>query len=501
MLDRGDARGRKQMNVMARDVATPKAPEKFFIGGKWLEPISNDRLKVVSPVTEEELLSYPEAGRADIDRAIAAARDAFDNGPWPRMEPAERAKYLRRVADLLTERLDDLAQSWTLQVGAPISLTKKLVGQNPTLFNYYADLIEKEYRFVDERKRDDGGRVRVVKEPVGVCAAITPWNAPMVLLSYKVSAALAAGCTMVSKPSPETPLDAYILAECIEKAGLPEGVFNLVPAGREGGDYLIRHKDIDKVAFTGSTAAGRHIAATCAQRFARVSLELGGKSPAILLDDADFQAALPSLMVYSMPITGQVCFSLTRILVPESREKEFLDLYVGAVKNIKVGDPFNPETQMGPLTMARQLDRVQGYIAAGRAEGAKIACGGGRPQGFDKGYFVEPTVFSDVTAHMKIVQEEIFGPVVSVLTYRDEEEAIHKANNSPYGLSGAVYTRDPERGYQIARRVRTGSLTINGMIVDPKHPFGGFKQSGMGREGGPEGLENYIETKTIHYAG
>ena len=488
------------MNMVARNVAAPKAPEKFFIGGKWREPISRDRLKVFSPVTEEEILSYPEAGRADIDLAVAAARDAFDNGPWPRMEPAERAKYLRKVADLLTERLDDIAEAWTLQVGAPISLTKKLVGQNPTLFNYYADLIET-YPFVDERKRDDGGRVRVVKEPVGVCAAITPWNAPLVLLAYKVSAALAAGCTMVSKPSPETPLEAYILAECIEKAGLPEGVFNLVPAGREGGDYLIRHKDIDKVAFTGSTAAGKHIAKACADRLARVSLELGGKSAAILLDDADISAALPSLMVYSMPITGQVCFSLTRILVPESREQEFLDAYLGAVKNIKVGDPFDPATQMGPLTMARQLERVQGYIAAGRAEGARVACGGGRPQGMNRGYFIEPTVFADVTPHMKIVQEEIFGPVVSVLTYRDDEEAARKANNSDFGLSGAVYTKDPERGYQIARKVRTGSMTINGMIVDPKHPFGGFKQSGMGREGGPEGLDNYVETKTIHYAG
>ncbi|NMG41566.1 aldehyde dehydrogenase family protein [Chelativorans sp. ZYF759] len=488
------------MNMVARNVAAPKAPEKFFIGGKWREPISKDRLKIFSPVTEEEILSYPEAGRADIDLAVAAARDAFDNGPWPRMEPAERAKYLRKVADLLTERLDDIAEAWTLQVGAPISLTKKLVGQNPTLFNYYADLIET-YPFVDERKRDDGGRVRVVKEPVGVCAAITPWNAPLVLLAYKVSAALAAGCTMVSKPSPETPLEAYILAECIEKAGLPEGVFNLVPAGREGGDYLIRHKEIDKVAFTGSTAAGKHIAKACADRLARVSLELGGKSAAILLDDADISAALPSLMVYSMPITGQVCFSLTRILVPESREKEFLDAYLGAVKNIKVGDPFDPATQMGPLTMARQLERVQGYIAAGRAEGATVACGGGRPQGMNQGYFIEPTVFTDVTPHMKIVQEEIFGPVVSVLTYRDEEEAARKANNSDFGLSGAVYTKDPERGYQMARKVRTGSMTINGMIVDPKHPFGGFKQSGMGREGGPEGLDNYVETKTIHYAG
>jgi acyl-CoA reductase-like NAD-dependent aldehyde dehydrogenase len=487
------------MNVMLRPDVGPKAPERFFIGGRWVDPISKQMLKVVSPVTEELLLSYPEAGPADIDRAVAAAREAFDKGPWPRMEPSERARYLRRVAELLTERLDEIARAWTIQVGAPISLTKKLVGQNPTLFNYYADLIET-YPFVDHRKRDDGGKVRVAKEPVGACAAITPWNAPLVLLSYKVAAGLAAGCAMVAKPSPETPLEAYILAECIERAGLPAGVFNIVPAGREGGDYLVRHKGIDKVAFTGSTAAGKHIAAVCADRLARVSLELGGKSAAVLLEDADFSQALPSLMVYSMPITGQVCFSLTRILVPERREKEFLDLYLGAVSGIKVGDPMDPATQMGPLTMARQRARVEGYIAAGRAEGAHVACGGGRPRGLDKGFYVEPTVFTDVTPHMKIVQEEIFGPVVSVLTYRDEDEAVEKANNSQFGLSGAVYTADPERGYRVARRMRTGSVTINGMIVDPKHPFGGYKQSGMGREGGPEGLENYIETKTIHFA-
>ena len=454
---------------------------------------------MISPVTEERILSYPEAGEADMDRAVAAAREAFDNGPWPRMAPSERARRLRRIADLLAQRLDDIAYSWTLQVGAPIMLTKKLVGQNPTLFNYYADLAET-YPFVDERKRDDGGKVRVVKEPVGVCAAITPWNAPLVLLSYKVAAGLAAGCTIVSKPSPETPLEAYILAECIEQAGLPAGVFNLVPAGRESGDYLVRHRGIDKVAFTGSTAAGKHIAAVCAERLARVSLELGGKSAAILLDDADFKAALPPLMIYTMPITGQVCFSLTRILVPETRKQEFLDLYLGAVSGIKVGDPFDPSTHMGPLTMARQLDRVQRYIAAGRAEGARIACGGGRPRGLDKGYYIEPTVFTDVRPDMKIAQEEIFGPVVSVIAYTDEEDAIRKANDSTYGLSGAVFTTNPERGYQIARHMRTGSVTVNGMIVDPKHPFGGFKQSGMGREGGPEGLDNYLETKTIHIA-
>jgi benzoylformate decarboxylase len=485
--------------MQTKTVAAPKSPEKFFIAGQWVEPLSNRYLDVISPVTEERILSYPEAGEDDMDRAVAAAREAFDSGPWPQLLPSQRAYYLRKVADLLEKRLDDIANAWTLQVGAPIMLTKKLVGQNPTLFRYYADLAEK-YPFVDERRRDDGGIVRIAREPVGVCAAITPWNAPLVLLSYKVAAGLAAGCTMVSKPSPETPLEAYILAECIDKAGLPDGVFNLVPAGRESGDYLVRHKGVDKVAFTGSTAAGKHIAAVCAERLARVSLELGGKSAAILLDDADFKAALPTLMAYTMPITGQVCFSLTRVLVPETRQQEFLDLYLGAIKGIKVGDPFDPATHMGPLTMARQLSRVEGYIAAGRAEGAKVACGGGRPKGLARGYYIEPTVFTDVEPSMKIAQEEIFGPVVSIITYTDENDAIAKANDSAYGLSGAVFTSNPERGYRMARRMRTGGVTVNGMIVDPKHPFGGFKQSGIGREGGPEGLDNYLETKTIHLA-
>ncbi|MGR9171133.1 aldehyde dehydrogenase [Rhizobium sp. KDH_Rht_773_N] len=489
------------MNLMTRPKSVLHAPEKFFIGGEWVNPLSDRMLDVVSPVTEELMMRYPEGSAEDMDAAVAAARDAFDNGPWPRLSPRERAGYLRKVAENITERLDEIAEAWTLQVGAPIMLTKKLVPQNATLFNYYADLIDgNSYSFVDERTRADGGKVRVVKEPVGVCAAVTPWNAPMVLLSYKIAAGLAAACTFVSKPSPETPLEAYILAECIEAAGLPKGVFNLVPAGREAGDYLIRHRGIDKVAFTGSTAAGKHIAAACAERLARVSLELGGKSAALLLDDADFRQALPSLMVYTMPITGQVCFSLTRILVPETRKQEFLDLFLGAVSNIKVGDPSDPAVHMGPLAMGRQLERVKAYIDAGIRGGATLACGGGRPAGLEKGFYVEPTVFTDVTPAMKIAQEEIFGPVVCVISYSDEEDAIRKANDSAYGLNGAIYSADPERAYRVARRIRSGGLTINGNIVDPTMPFGGVKESGQGREGGIEGLDNYIELKTIHFA-
>ncbi|MFC7704491.1 aldehyde dehydrogenase [Plastorhodobacter daqingensis] len=478
-----------------------RTPSRFFIGGDWVAPKGSARLEVISPVTGEKLMDYPEASVADIDDAVAAARDAFDNGPWPRMSPTERAGYLRKVADNIEARLDEIARSWTHQMGAPITLTRILAPQNVALFRYYADLISSNsYSFEEERTRANGGRTVIAKEPMGVCAAITPWNAPMVLLTYKIAAGLAAGCTFVSKPSPETPLEAYVLAECIEAAGLPKGVFNLVPAGREVGDYLVRHKDVDKVAFTGSTAAGKHIAAVCAERLARVSLELGGKSAAILLDDADFAAALPTLMMYTMPITGQVCFSLTRILVPESRAREFTDLFVGAVKGIKVGDPADPATQMGPLAMGRQLERVQGYIEAGRAEGATIATGGGRPEGLANGFFIEPTVFTNVTPDMRIAKEEIFGPVVSIITYTDDEDAIAKANATDYGLNGAIFSSDSDRAYRMARRVRSGGLTINGNIIDPLMPFGGVKQSGYGREGGIEGLENYLETKTVHFA-
>lgn len=489
------------MNVAFNMPGTLRAPEKLFIDGAWVDPVSEKMLEVVSPVTEQVIMRYPEASEADVDRAVAAARSAFDTGPWPRLTPRERAEFLRRIAANITKRLDDIALAWTTQMGAPIMLTKKLVGQNATLFTYYADLIDSNsYSFSDERTRADGGRTVVVKEPVGVCAAIAPWNAPMVLMSYKIAAGLAAGCTFVAKPSPETPLEAYILAECIEEAGLPKGVFNLVPAGREVGDHLVRHRGIDKVAFTGSTAAGKHIAAACAERLARVSLELGGKSAAILLDDADFKAALPSLMVYTMPITGQVCFSLTRILVPEARRQEFLDLYLGALGNVKVGDPADPSVHMGPLAMARQLDRVKGYIETGIREGATLALGGGRPDGLETGYYVEPTVFTDVRPDMTIAQEEIFGPVVSVMTYTDEEDAIRQANDSVYGLNGAIYSADTERAYRVARRVQSGHLSINGNIVDPTMPFGGVKQSGYGREGGVEGLDNYVEAKTINFA-
>jgi aldehyde dehydrogenase (NAD+) len=474
-----------------------EAPDRLFLGGAWERPSGTQKLSVISPVTEEEVLTFPDGTTADMDRAVASARKAFDTGPWPHMSAQERGAMLIKVSEILSRRLPELAVAWTAQVGAPISLTQYASKQAPGLFEFYGKMIQG-YPLVDERKRDDGRVARVVREPAGVVAAITPWNAPMILLCYKVAAGLAAGCTFVSKPAPETPMDAYLLAECIAEAGLPPGVFNVVPAGREVGDYLVRHPGIDKISFTGSTAAGRHIMAACAERMARCSFELGGKSAAIVLDDANVDQVLQSLVPFSMPITGQVCFSLTRVLVPKSRATEIRDAYVSAVSTVKVGDPFEAATQMGPLTMKRQLTRVEGYIEKGRSEGARLVPGGGRPKHMKKGYFVEPTVFADVDTRMTIAQEEIFGPVVSFISYDGVDDALAKANDTMYGLHGAVYTADPERGYQMARRVRSGSVAVNGLIVDYKMPFGGFKQSGTGREGGVEGLENYFETKTVY---
>lgn len=478
-----------------------KAPETFFIDGMWVTPLGDRKVKVISPVTETLVMEYPEACPADVDRAVNAARVAFDTGPWPRMARAERAHILRRTADELDARVELIAQDWTAQMGAPIMIGRMLAPQSAQIFRFYADLLDsKEFTFVDERVRPDGGRTLISREPVGVCATITPWNAAMVLLSYKVAAGLAAGCTFVSKPSPETPLEAYVLAECLEAAGLPPGVFNLVPGGAEVGEYLVRHVDVDKVAFTGSTAVGKHIGAICAERIARVTLELGGKSAAIILDDADLAAAMPSLAPVSMPNSGQVCFALTRILVPEARAEEFTSLFVETISRFKIGDPSDPDVFFGPLSKLAQYEKVLKYIETGKAEGAMLVLGGGRPAHLDAGYFIAPTVFTGVTSEMTIAQEEIFGPVVSIMTYRDEDEAVRIANASRYGLSGSVYSADFERAFTLAQRIRTGNLTINGSIVDPTMPIGGFKQSGVGREGGVEGLNSYLEAKTINFA-
>ena len=472
---------------------------RFYIDGLWQAPASQERFQLVSPVTEEVTLSVPAGAPKDMEAAIAAARRAFDVGEWPRLSPAERATYLRRIAEEIDRRLDLFQRVWIGQVAAPRWFVGAISGAAAQHFRYYADLADS-YPFEESRPAGTG-RLKVLREPVGVAALIIPWNAPLVLLTQKMAAGLLAGCTLVVKPSPETPLDALLLAECVEAAGVPPGVVNVVPAGREVGALLVSDPRIDKVSFTGSTAAGRHIAGVCADRLARVGLELGGKSASILCEDADVGAWMQSVAPFTMPFSGQICFSQTRILVPRSRHDEFLDAYVAGVESLKVGDPWREETQIGPVSMARQRDRVLEYVGIGRHEGARVVTGGGPASGFDRGYFVAPTVFDRVTNDMRIAQEEIFGPVVSVISYGNEDEAVAIANDSDYGLSGSVFAGDPQRAEAIARRVRTGHICVNGFNLDVVAPFGGFKMSGVGRESGPEGLAGFLETKSMFLPG
>ena len=474
--------------------------EQLYIGGEWVAPAGSDTITVLSPHTEQPVGRVPEATTADVDRAVATARAAFDEGEWPRMSPSDRIAAIRRFADAYAARIPEMAAVITEEMGSPITFSN--LAQSPApwmMLNSFLDVAES-YPWEETRIGVLGSPVIVRRAPVGVVAAIVPWNVPQFVTMSKLAPALITGCTVVLKPSPETPLDAMLMGEILDEAQIPKGVVSILPAGREVGEHLVRHPGVDKVAFTGSTAAGRRIAAVCGDQLKRVTLELGGKSAAIVLEDADLSNVLQSLVPYSMPITGQVCFSLTRVLAPKSRKQEVLDAYVGAVQQVKVGDPQDPATQMGPLAMQRQLERVQGYIAKGKSEGAKIVTGGGRPKNLTRGYFIEPTVFDGVTGSMTIAREEIFGPVVSFIEFDSVDDAVRKANDTVYGLHGAVYTADPERGYEIARRMRSGSITVNGMIVDPKMPFGGFKQSGIGREGGVEGLDPYFELKTIYFA-
>jgi aldehyde dehydrogenase (NAD+) len=474
--------------------------DALFIGGTWAPPGSAEEIEVVSPATEEVVARVPAPTTADVERAVAAARTAFDEGPWPHTEPKERAHILRVLADGLEARANELARLVTLENGTPITISRsaQVLGAIPHL-RAYADLVER-FDFSEVRQ---GLRVRsaILQEPVGVVAAIVPWNGPLVLTLMKLAPALAAGCTIVTKPAPETPLHAYVLAEACAEAGLPDGVVSILPAGREVGRHLVAHPSVDKVAFTGSTAAGRWIMAECASRLKRVTLELGGKSAAIMLDDVDVVTAVAQLLPMATLLSGQMCLLQSRVLVPRARREEVVDALRAAVSQLKVGDPNDPDTYFGPLISRRQRDRVEEYIASGREEGATVALGGGRPDSLPRGWYVEPTIFVGVDTGMRIAQEEIFGPITSVIDYDGVDEAVAIANDTDYGLAGAVYTTDPERGFDVARRVRAGTFGVNTYGTDPCMPFGGCKQSGLGREGGPEGLAAYLEPKTVALPG
>jgi betaine-aldehyde dehydrogenase len=472
---------------------------ELFVGGRWVPPRSGERVEVRNPATGQHVGSAALGSAADMDAAVSAARAAFDAGVWADVPPAERAEVLHRAADELEKRAPELATLITSELGCPIWFSEKAHVPNPIrTVRYYADLA-RDFPY-DERRTDGTNASIVTQEPVGVVAAITPWNGPLSTPSLKVAPALAAGCSVVLKPPPETPLTAYALADALGEAGLPEGVLSIVPAGREAGQHLVEHPDVDKVAFTGSTAAGRKIMAACAERIARVTLELGGKSAAVVLDDADVEKVVAALLPMALLVNGQACIAQTRVLVPRTREAEFVEALAEALRGQQVGDPMRAETTIGPLVSERQRDRVQRYIDIGRAEGARVAVGAEPlplPADLAAGWFVPPTLLIDVRNSMRVAQEEIFGPVLAVIAYDGDAEAVAIANDSDYGLSGSVWSSDEDRALRVARRIRTGMVSINGRPQSYGTPFGGFKQSGIGREMGPEGFLAYLEIKSI----
>ncbi len=469
--------------------------DRLYIGGELVAPAGSATIEVINPFTEEVAGRVPEASEADVDAAVATARRVFDTTDWSSRPVAERAAILTKVSVGIQARMQELADLIATEMGSPAGWG--LFGQAlaPSMIcDFYASLGD---TYVTEEIRAGMfGPVVVRKEPMGVVAAIVPWNVPLFEAVMKVAPAVVAGCTVVLKPAPETPLDAYVFAEIVEEAGLPKGVLSIVAAGREVGEYLVTHPLVDKVTFTGSTAAGMKIAAACGERLRPCTLELGGKSAAIVLDDADIATVVPQLMDAGVMNNGQACVAQTRILASRKRYDEMLEAVTEAVAALKVGDPLDPETQIGPLVAERQRDRVLGYIDTGRGEGARVTTGGGRPD-FDRGWFVEPTVFGDVDNKMTIAQEEIFGPVLSVIPFDDEADAIAIANDSAYGLSGSVWSGDAAHGADLARQVRTGTITVNHFGMAFGAPFGGYKHSGLGRELGPEGVDAFMEKKAI----
>src|ERR1700678_1300231 len=480
---------------LADDVKAPiRHADRFFIGGQWVQPSSDATIKVIDPGTEELYFSVAEAQAADISRAVEAARQAFDTGPWPRLTHAERAGYLRAIGAELSRRSDDIGQIWPRESGVLHAIARFGGAGAQATFNAFADLAGT-FAFEEPAKPTAGEFGLIVREPVGVVGAIIPWNAPMGLISNKVAPALLAGCTVILKNSPEAPGEGYLLAEAAEAVGLPAGVLNVVTADREVSELLVRDPRVDKITFTGSTAAGRRIASICGERIARCTLELGGKSAAVILDDIDIETAARTLSQAECFLSGQVCSSLTRIVVSRTRHDELLEALAATFSQVRVGDPFSDQSQMGPLAAERQRDRVEGYIAKGVADGATLATGGGRPKDLDRGWYVEPTVFGNVDNSSVIAQEEIFGPVLSVIPAADEDDAVRIANDTIYGLNASVFTNDVNRARQVGGRLRSGTVGHNAMRTDFGVSFGGFKQSGIGREGVHEGLPHFLETK------
>jgi acyl-CoA reductase-like NAD-dependent aldehyde dehydrogenase len=466
--------------------------DKLYIGGEWVEPNSGGTIEVVNPTTEEVIGTIPACTPEDADRAVAAAREAFES--WSQTSRETRAGCIAAIAEGLGGRAEEIAATITQELGMPLKLSGIIqVGLPTSQFASMPKLME------EVAWEEEIGNSRVLREPVGVLGAITPWNYPLNQIAAKVAPALAAGCTVVLKPSEVTPLNAFLLAEVVEAAGLPAGVFNLVTGlGPVVGEAIAAHPGVDMVSFTGSTRAGRRVSELAAETVKPVAMELGGKSPNVILDDADLARAVPDGVAKCFLNSGQTCSALTRMLVPRQRLAEAEELAKATAESFTPGDPFDSSTRLGPLVSDVQRERVRGYIEKGVEEGARLITGGAEaPEGLERGYFVSPTVFSEVEAEMTIGQEEIFGPVLAIQPYEGEDDAIRIANSTPYGLAGGVWSADGERAIAVARRIRTGQIEINGGAFNPLAPFGGYGQSGHGRENGRYGIEELLQVKSL----
>jgi acyl-CoA reductase-like NAD-dependent aldehyde dehydrogenase len=465
---------------------------KLFIDGEWSDPQGAGTIEVINPATEQVIGHVPEASGDDVDHSVRAARRAFAS--WSTTAPAERADWLQKIHEALAARADLIAETISAEVGMPLKLSRIIQAGSPiATFKGYARMIR------DYKLEEEIGNSLVVREPAGVVACITPWNYPLHQIAAKVAPALAAGCTVVLKPSEVAPLNAFLLADAIAEAGLPAGVFNLVCGyGPKTGEALVTHPEVDMISFTGSTRAGTRISELAAKDVKRVTLELGGKSASVILDDADLRAAIKGTIGACFINSGQTCSAHTRMLVPAGKYAEAAAIAVEEAAKWTPGDPMAETSRLGPLVSRPQYDRVRDFIRTGIEEGAELLTGGAeRPAGLDKGYFVPPTVFGKVAPDATIAQQEIFGPVLSIITYEDEDEAVEIANDTVYGLAGGVWSGDPARAERVARRMRTGQVDINGGRFNPLAPFGGYKRSGHGRELGVFGLEEYFEIKAI----
>lgn len=471
--------------------------EQLYIGGEFTDPAGGGTIEVVSPHTEQVIGRVPHASRTDVDRAVSAARASFGSGVWAGTPLAERIAVVTRIKDAFAVRSEEIARVISAENGTPYTSSVMVQALAAMMAWDAAVTVARDFPF-EERRAGVLGPLLVRREPVGVVAAVVPWNVPQFTAAAKLAPALLAGCSVVLKVSPETPLDAYLLADIVSEAGLPPGVLSILPADREVSEYLVGHPDVDKVAFTGSVAAGRRVMEVAARNLTRVTLELGGKSAAVILPDADLDAAVAGIAPFAWLVNGQACIGQTRILAPREHYDEIAERFAAVASALRVGDPLDPATEVGPLVARRQQQRSLDYIALGQREGAKILTGGGRPEGMETGWYVEPTLFGEVSNSMRIAREEIFGPVICLLPYEDEAEAVRIANDSEYGLSGSVWTADTERGIDVARRVRTGTYSVNTFSIDMLGPFGGYKNSGIGREFGPEGFGEYLEHKMIH---